>query len=247
MSLLRSLPKKIEHSLETPKQNRIKSPKIGLSGPPHGPAYPAALRSHVFVASPTFDEHSWMDIAPAHVGRTDLFSENFIAYRFFTEGKPQKKESQKTSAQSERNLAWNTKTLPIISRFEDVESHICVTVTLLTAGFQRVFSPTKKSPMRLREARKRKHMANSHGHHCAHVLSWQPLFFFGFISECKKKTWSSHPVTQLWQWHLDRWNWGMVLGLMAKFRNNNHDLQKKTAVSRRKLWTQRFRPQAKKP
>lgn len=78
-----------------------------------------------------------MDIAPAHVGRTDLFSENVHRkYRTFTEGKPQKKESQKTSAQSERNSAWNTENLPIISRFEDVESHICVTVTLLTAGFQ---------------------------------------------------------------------------------------------------------------
>ena len=28
---------------------------------------------------------------------------------------------------------------------------------------------------------------------------------------------------------------------MAKFRNNNHDLKKKTAVSRKKLWSQRFR------
>lgn len=77
MSLLRSPPKKNRARIGNPKVQNLKSPKIGLSGPPHGPAYPAALRSHVFVASPTFDEHSWMDIAPAHVGRTDLFSETF--------------------------------------------------------------------------------------------------------------------------------------------------------------------------
>lgn len=76
-------------------------------------------------------------------------------------------------------------------------------------------------------------------------------YFLASFCESQKK--NHGPVTQLWQvwhWHLDRWEEEMVglqtieawyLDFMAKFRNNNHDLKKKTAVSRKKLWSQRFR------